>query len=338
MKVISRVGVDLSKSVFYVYGVDKSGNVQLSKSFKRQQFLHFISKLNCCEIVFEACSSSHYWARKVTSFGLQAKLINPAYVKPYVKTNKSDARDAEAICEAASRPNMRFVPVKSITQHDLQALHRIRERLVTQGTALSNQIRGILSEYGLVTRTGIPKLKVFIPAVLEDAENELTSLSRMMISDLYDELTLLETRVQCVSRDIQKIAASSDQCQLLISVPGIGPIISIAIIASIGDGTGFNNGRAFAVWLGVVPRQHSTGGKTKLLGISKHGNTYLRKILIQGAHSFLLRAKSKDDSFSKWAIRLKKQKGSLITSVAIANKLARITWAVLTTQTMYQAK
>ncbi len=289
-----------------------------------------------CAIGMESCGGAHHWARQLEARGFQVKLIAPQLVKPYVKSNKNDANDAEAICEAMSRPSMRFVPIKTVEQQDIQAAHRIRAGLIEQRTAKANQIRGLVSEYGLVAPKELLSLRRAIPCWLEDAENGLTLRFRNLLDGLWGDLRALDERVKELDSEISVIAANEPGAQALQQLRGVGPMIATALVVAIGDARQFANGRQFAASLGLTPRQHSSGGKDRLLGISKRGNTYLRTLLVHGARSALRTAKSKDDRLSQWATRLAERSHVNVASVALANKMARMAWAMLRNGTEYQ--
>jgi len=312
------MGIDLAKNSLQAYGVDDKGCKAVGKKFNRRQLMAYVVNLPVCTIAMEACASAHYWARLLKSYGHEVKLIAPQFVKPYVKSNKNDAADAEAICEAAQRPNMRFVAVKEIGQQDIQSIHRMRSLAVGQRTAQTNQIRGLLLEYGIGIPAGRSNLLKRLPEILEDAENGLTDLFREELFRLYEEL-----------RKIEQIAQADERMVRLQTIPGIGPKIATALLAAIGDIHAFKNGRQLAAWLGVVPRQNSTGGKTTLLGISKRGDVYLRQLIIHGARSTLLTVDRKTDHTSRWATALKGRRHTNIATVAMANKMVRVAFALL---------
>ena len=295
--------------------------------------LTYFQKLAPCLIGMEACGSAHYWARELEKMGHTVKLMAPQFVKPYVKSNKNDANDAEAICEAVARPTMRFVAIKTIEQQDIQAVHRIRSELVQQRTAKGNQIRGLLSEYGLVMGQRIEVLRKALPLLLEDAENGLTIDFRTLLEGLQQDLITLDERVDEMDKKIRLLASSNEDAKRLQQIPGIGPITATALICAIGDGKQFKRGRDLAAWLGLTPRQHSSGGKDRLLGISKRGDAYLRTLLIHGARSVLRVAGNKEDPRSRWIQSLCGRRNKNIAAVALANKNARIVWALLTKKT-----
>jgi transposase len=332
---IKRVGIDLAKQVFQVHGVDYQDKVVLRKQLRRNQLLSYFATLPPCLIGMEACGGAHHWARELQKLGHTVKLIAPQFVKPYVKSNKNDANDAEAICEAVGRPTMRFVSVKTIAQQDLQAVHRIRSELVRQRTAKVNQIRGFLAEYGLVVGRQVATLRRALPELLEDAENGLSFDFRALLEDLRQDLIRLDERVAEMDKKVHTLADSMPAAKLLQSIPGIGPISATAIVCAVGDGKQFKRGRDLAAWLGLTPRQQSSGGKDRLLGISKRGDTYLRTLLIQGAKSVLKVVDKKTDPRSLWLQNLCARKHKNIAAVALANKNARIAWALLSNETSY---
>jgi transposase len=284
---IKRIGIDLAKQVFQVHGVDAQEKAVLRKQLRRAQMLDYFQKLPPCLIGMEACSSAHYWGRELQKLGHTVKLMAPQFVKPYVKSNKNDANDAEAICEAVARPTMRFVAIKTIAQQDIQAIHRIRSELIHQRTAKVNQIRGLLGEYGLVVGRRVDVLRTALPLLLEDAENGLTIDFRVLLEGLQQDLIKLDERVDELDKKIKLLANSNTEAKRLLQIPGIGPMTATALVCAIGDGKQFKRGRDLAAWLGLTPRQHSSGGKDRLLGISKRGDAYLRTLLIHGARSVL---------------------------------------------------
>lgn len=304
MKII-RVGVDLAKNVFQVHGVDRNEKPVWKCKLKRSEWIKvLLEKIEPgCKIGMEACGGAHHWARKLEALGYTVKLIAPQFVKPYVKSNKNDAKDAEAICEAMSRPNMRFVSIKSVEQQDVQAVHRVRAGLMEQRIAKANQIRGPVSEYGLVAPIQVSHLRVAIPEWLEDAENGLTSRFRRLLNGLWSDLQSLDLRLKEMDREIAEIAAANPVAQRLQQLRGVGPMVATALLATVGDASQFKNGRQMAVSLGLTPKQSSSGGKEKLLGISKRGDPYVRSLLVHGARSVMKSAKGKDDRLSQWANR-----------------------------------
>lgn len=333
---ISTIGLDIAKEVFQVHGVDKMGKTVLKKRLSRKEVLPFLGNVPACLIGIEACGGSHYWHRQLTKLGHNVKLISPHFVKPYIKSQKNDANDAEGICEAVSRPTMRFVPPKSMEQQDIQSLHRIRERLIKERTALVNEIRGLLAEYGIVVKKGNAAIRKTLPLIIEDASNELTFLARESFQSLYEELKEKDQRVDAYTQKLETLFKENKACQRIAEIEGIGLITATAIVAAIGDATLFKNGRHVAAWLGLVPKQHSSGGKQTLLGITKRGDNYIRKCLVHGARSVVYRAKKKTDPRSCWINKIRLSGGPNKASVALANKNARIIWALLVREERYQ--
>jgi len=333
---IHTIGIDLGKTVFHLVGLNVHGEVVVRKKFSRKQLLRFTANLQVALIGMEACGGAHFLGRALREQGHEARLIPAQYVKPYVKTNKSDYIDAEAIAEAVARPTMRFVPIKSDDQLDLQSLHRVRERWVMRRTAVVNQIRGLLLERGITVRKGRCHLEAALPGVLEDATAKLSGALRLLLAQLQLELDQLALRVEEADALIQKIAQESEACRRLDAIPGIGPVTATAIIAAIGNGAAFGKGREFAAWVGLVPREHSTGGKQKLLGISKRGNSYLRQLFIQGARAVLQFREKQSSGLSAWLAQLTSRVHHNVAGVALANKLARIAWAVLAKGEVYR--
>ena len=297
---ITTIGMDLAKNVFQVHGADAKGKTAVKKVLKRAQVLPYFANLPPCLIGMEACGSAHYWARKLQALGHTVKLMAPQFVKPYVKTNKNDAADAEAICEAVTRPTMRFVPIKNGDQQAVLALHRARQSFVKARTAQANQIRGLLTEYGIVIPQGISHIATHLPDILEDGENGLPGVFRQLIDRLGLHLKELDHQVRELEIQIQAWHRANEDSRKLAQIPGIGPITASALVASIGDAKHFADGRQLAAWLGLVPRQHSSGGKQTLLGISKRGDTYLRTLLIHGARAVIRVAERKTDHMASW--------------------------------------
>jgi transposase len=329
MNKIGVLGVDLGKCVIHVYGVDSRGRQVLVKRFTRMKFREFLHRLPPCVVGMESGGGSHYWARLVLRLGHDARLIAPQYVTAFVQRNKNDWCDAQAICEAVQRPQMRFVTVKTLEQHELQMLHRMRSRVRDERTALVNQIRGFLLEFGVAVSCGRHVLLRRLPEVLEAADNELTDVTRELLWELYQELVALEARVGEFDARIEYHARDREPCRRLREVPGIGPLIATALLASAGDARQFDGARHFSASLGLVPRQHSTGGRPRLLGISKRGDKYLRTLLIHGARSVLRVASQRTDRLSRWALQVQKRRGTNVAVVALANKLARVAWVIL---------
>jgi transposase len=333
---VSILGIDIAKNVFQLHGVDKNGKTILKKRIYREGLLSYIAKLAPCLIAMEACSGSNYWNRRFVELGHTVKLISPQYVKPYVKTNKNDACDAEAICEAASRPNMRFVSAKNIEQQSIQSVHRVRERLIGNRTALVNQIRGLLAEHGIIAAKGISQIRKHLPRIVEDMENELTGSDRELFRDLYEEVRMLDEKIHSYDKKLEMIYKNNPVCQRLSAIEGLGIVTTTALIAAIGDARAFKNGRQMSAWLGLTPRQHSSGNKQVLLGISKRGDCYIRKLLVHGARAVVYRAQTKKDDRSKWIASLVERRGSNRACVAVANKNVRIVWSMLVNETCYK--
>ena len=336
---VTTLGLDLAKNVFQIHGVSELGKPVIKKQLKRNQMAEFFVNLPPCLIGMEACGGAHHWARKLQGFGHTVKLMAPQFVKPYVKTNKNDAADAEAICEAVARPNMRFVPIKNVEQQSVLALHRVRQGFVKARTAQANQIRGLLAEFGLIIPQSIGYIATRAPELIEDASNELPGAFRLLVQRLLDHLKELDRQVGELETQIQQWHRSSDVSSKLAQIPGIGPITASALVASLGDAKNFESGRQVAAWLGLVPRQHSSGGKQNLLGISKRGDTYLRTLLIHGARSVIYRAgqKVEPNKTCAWVNAVVERRNKNVAAVALANKNARIVWALLAHDRQYEA-
>jgi transposase len=337
MEKISALGIDLGKSAFQVHGVDAAGRTVIERRFTRQGLRAWLVRLQPCLIGMETCSGAHHWGRWLRKQGHEVRLMNPRYVKAYVKTNKNDARDAQAICEAVTRPSMRFVPVKAIEQQEVLMLHRVRSRLVADRTALANQVRGFLLEFGIAVNQGIRVLRRRLPEILEDAQNELGDEGRRLLAELREELVALDTRVAELDERVERQSQSDACCRRLQDVPGIGPLTASALVSTIGDPHHFSGGRHLAAWLGLVPRQDGTGGKIRLFGISKRGDRYLRTLLIHGARAALRTAGRRQDLHARWALRVEERRGRNVAIVALANKMARIVWALWAKQQPYAA-
>jgi transposase len=335
---ITVLGIDIAKLVFHVVGMDDSGHVVLRKRIARSELLTFIANLPPLRIGMEACGSAHYWARCFREHGHDVRLIAPQFIKAYVKSPKNDARDAEAICEAVPRPTMRLVPIKRIEQQDLQALHRIRERLMKARTALVNEIRGLLSEYGIVLPQSIAKFRALIVEKLEADQAKLTALSTEVFWHLYDEFLAVEKRLAYYDEKLTAMGQAHPECQRLQTIPGIGPVSATALIAAIGDVTQFKNGRQLAAWLGLVPREHSTGGQPRLLGISTRGDRSRRQLLVHGARATLRWVDTRSDERSRWLRALIARRGTNRAAVALANTNARIVWALLAYNQEYRVR
>ena len=334
---ITRMGIDLAKNVFQLHGVDKHEKVVVRKQLKRSQMLEMFVNKAPMLIGMEACGGANYWARELTKLGHTVKVMAPQHVKPYVKSQKNDKRDAEAICEAVSRPTMRFVSVKTEEQQDMQAIHRIRDRLVKARTALVNEVRGLLAEYGIViSHTGVPATRRGLLDAIEDAENGLTTKMRDILFNLNEEINEIENRIQHYLRQINLHCTQDDRVKRIIEIEGLGPISASAIVTAVGDAKQFKNGRDMAAWIGLVPTQHSSGGKEKLGGISKRGDKYLRTLLIHGARSVIRFSETKTDKRNVWVNELIARRNKNVATVALANKNARIIWSILAREECYR--
>jgi transposase len=331
---ITTVGLDLAKHVFQVHGIDADGATVVRKQLRRAQVLAFFSRLPSCLVGLEACATAHYWARELGALGHEVRLMPAQYVKAYVKRNKNDAADAAAICEAVRRPTMRFVPAKTADQQAAVLLHRGRERLVRQRTALVNALRAHLAEFGIIAPQGLRNVGKLIAIVRDEDDARLPNMARQVLQVLAAQIEHLETAVAAIEKQLMAWHKSNPVSQRLATIPGIGPIIATAIAATVVEPTAFRSGREFAAWLGLVPRQNSTGGKTRLGGISKRGNQYLRRLMINGASANLLRSKA--TNADPWVIGLRRRRPSLVVAVALANKTARIAWAVMHRDENYQ--
>lgn len=334
MKIVT-CGLDTAKNIFHFHGLTADNEVQ-RKVLKRKQLSAFFANLEPCVIGMEACGGSHYWARELTKLGHSVFLISPQFVKPYVKGNKNDYNDAEAICEAVTRPTMRFVGIKTQEQQDILMLHRVRENRVKQRTGLVNQIRGLLGEYGIIFNVGVENLREGLCELLGSEDERLSAVACEQFNALYEELLHQGDRVKQSDRAIKAVFNQCEACQRLATLPGIGFITATALVAYIGDISQFKDGRELSAYLGLVPRQHSSGGKTVLSGISKRGNTYLRTLLIHGARSVLRHLKGKEDGQSLWLASVSERRGHNKACVAQANKTARRVWALLSQGTSYQ--
>jgi transposase len=325
---VVRIGLDIAKSSFQVHGVDAHGKVVIRKQLTRGKVLSYFAQLPPCLMGLEACGGAHYWARELGKLGHDVRLMAVAMIQPYRTNQKNDQNDAEAICEAVSRPRTRFVPVKSEAQQAVLTVHRARELLVTERTALANQIRGLLMEYGVVIAQGIQRLRRELPERLAAAET-LPELVREVVGELRERLLGLDRRITDYDHRIEQLAKQNEATRRLMQVEGVGPITATAIVATIGNGHAFEHGRQFAAWVGLVPRQHSTGGKTVLGRITKHGNGYLRTLLIHGARAVLQFSAKRSDQKRRWVEAVRQRRGNNIAAVALAAKHARILWALL---------
>ncbi|MGM0702862.1 MAG: IS110 family transposase [Pseudomonadota bacterium] len=328
---IATIGIDIGKSKFHVCALDERGHVTLRKVFSRSGLIRFLANTPPARVATEACAGAHFIGRKAESFGHDARLLPAQYVKAYVKSQKNDYADAEAIAEAATRPTMRSVPVKPVDHQTLQLLHRQRSGWVAERTALANRIRAMLLEFGITVPKGIRQLRRNLPWVLEDGDNELPDRLRELITELWSDMIRLDERIEELTGELDTFARADPQTRLLLSIPGIGPITATALAASIGDANAFRKGRDLAAWLGLVPRQYSTGGQTRLLGIGKRGNRHLRMLLIHGARAVLrvVHTRNEEDALRRWVERISPRKHANVVAVALANKLARVVHGVL---------
>ena len=341
MRQVCQIGLDIAKQYFQVHGVDKHGKDVFNKKLKRKNVLSFFANLPPCLVGMEACGGAHYWAREIAKLdaGHTVRLISPRRVKPFVLNNKTDAADARAICEVVGRPSTRFVPIKTVEQQDLAAWHRMRERKIKERTALANQARAFLLEQGIIVAKGITHIRTFLPIVIEDLENRLSMPARDYLSELYAELVSCDELVKKYESRIISFAKNDEACKRLQKIPGIGPITATAIVAHAGDATEYKNGRAFAASLGLTPKEHSSGGKQKLLGISKRGNNTIRKLLIQGARivtRYALVAQENSYPTQAWIQAVATRRGRQRAAVALANKTARIIWNLLAKKEEYR--
>jgi transposase len=325
MEKITTVGIDLAKNVFSLHGVDSVGKTVLRRTVRRDRLVETVASLSPCLIGMEACSGAHEWGRRFQQHGHTVKLMAPKFVAPYRKSEKNDGNDAEAVCEAVTRPSMRFVPVKGAEQQALLAVHRVRQGFVVERTAIINRLRGLMSEFGVV----LPLRSVTVRRQAAQAAEGLPELARRAIDDLQAQLRLLDERIDAYDAQIHAQAKLSEPARRLMQIRGIGATTALAIVATVGNAREFKNGRQFAAWIGLVPGQYSTGGRSRLGHISKRGDAYLRNLLVQGARSVLQTAPAHQDRMSRWALQLQQRRGYYRTLVAIANKNARIAWALL---------
>ena len=335
---VTTIGVDLAKNVFQVHGIAENDDVLFNKPLRRAQFLPFFAKLEPCLIGMESCSSAHHWARELTALGHEVRLIPPMYVKPYVKRGKSDAIDAEAICEAVTRPTMRFVAIKTVEQQALLSLHRTRDLLVRQRTQLINGLRGLVAEFGVYIPRGLARVIGFAEDITLGEVLDLPDIGNEVIRNLSEQLMALHTRIRWYEERLKQVAKEDARVRLLRTIPGVGAVTASAIIASIGDGHQFRNGREFAAWLGLTPANKSSGGKEKLGRITKMGDQYLRSLLVVGMTSLVRQTRSHPERASKWLTSLLERKPARVATVAMANKTARIVWAVLTRDEPYSPR
>lgn len=336
MNKITTIGLDLAKNVFHLIGLDQHGKLVKRRMLRRRQLLNYFANLPPTLVAMEACSGAHYWARQLTELGHAVKLIPPQYVKPFVRGNKNDYNDALAIAEAVNRPDLRFVAVKTPAQQDIQALHRLRERRLADRTALCNQVRGLLAEYGLIFPKGINHLRQQLPLLASDETQGLSPLLRRQLARCYQQLQELDRHIDADTQELLRHSRQDQACQRLQTIPGFGPIVASVFHSVVGHGEAYRRGRDVSAALGLVPRQHSSGGKAVLLGISKRGDRYLRSLLAHGARSVVTQAARKDDRLSRWINRIRAERGFNKAVIALANKMARIGWAVLANNTTYR--
>jgi transposase len=333
---ITTMGIDLAKAVFQVHGVDVCGKAVLRKQLKRKDVPGFFTNLEPCLIGMEACGSAHYWARKLTTLGHTVRLMAPQFVKPYVKTNKSDRNDAEAICEAVARPNMDFVPVKTTEQQAVLALHRARQSFVKARTAQANQIRGLAAEFGMVIPQGIGHIAKRLAEILEDGENGLPGMMRQLLERLGENLKYLDRQVEELEGQIKRWHGQNEQSRKIEKIAGIGPLSASAFVATVGDVKSFKNARQVPAWLGMVPRHEGTGGRVRMGSISKRGDVYLRTLLIHGARAVIRHVERKPEQADGWLSKLIARRNKNVAAVALAAKNARIAWALLAHERSYE--
>lgn len=338
MNNITVLGIDLAKNTFQLIGVDNAHKVVMKKRCSREKLIEIVSTLKPCMILMEACGTSNHWGRVFTEMGHIPKLISPQHVTPYVKNHKNDYKDTEAIIEAGTRPRTEFVQIKTIEQQDIQSIHRVRERLVGNRIQASNQLRGLLLEYGIVITQGFSKLKQKMIELLSPENETLTVRIKEIVADAYEEFNTLSARIKFYDQKIEAISKQNDSCERLRTIPGIGPITSTAIYATMGNGSQFKNGRQMAANIGLVPKQHSSGDKQRLLGVTKKGNGDLKWLLIQGARAVMERSGTKTDKRSQWINNLAARKHSNVVATALANRMARMAWAILQGSEPYEAE
>jgi len=334
---IETLGIDIAKNVFQLHGVNHGGRAVLKRRVMRDQLLDALARIEPCTVVVEACTGAFYWARKFEALGHRVKIVSPQYVKPFVRRQKNDSNDAEAICTAARQSHMPFVPKKSLEQQDIQALHRARQRMVNHRTAVVSQIRGLLLDRGFAFAKSITRARRMVPEILSDLDNELTDLAREAIGELYDLFRDLDRRIASFDKKIDRVFRDSEVCKRIAGIKGVGPKTATAIVAAIGDGAEFKNGRHLAAWIGLVPRQFSSGDRKILMGISKRGSQHLRSLLVHGARAVVRTAPNKTDPNNQWVNQLRERRGFNRATVAVANKNARIIWAVLRTGEPYRS-
>ena len=336
MKEITTIGLDLAKRVFHLVGCDERGKVVVRKRLGRSQLRGYFARLSGVVVGMEACASAHYWARELGALGHEVRVVPAQHVKAFVRGQKNDYNDALAIAEAVVRPQMRCVAVKTVAEQDVQAVHRLRAQCVAARTALCNQVRGLLGEYGVVVTQGVGALRRHLPRLLEASDNGLSDFFRRLLAQAYRRLCELDEHVAAYTRELLHHSRQSDACRRLQTIPGFGPIVASGFHALVGNGRSYRRGRDVSAALGLVPRQHSSGGRSVLLGISKRGDRYVRMLLVHGARSVVCQAAGKDDRLSRWINRIRAKRGYNKATVALANKLARIGWAVLANRDVYR--
>ena len=329
MKKVTTIGLDIAKSVFQVHGIDAAGKVAIRKQLKRARVIPFFMKLPPCIVGIEACASSHHWARELMALGHEVKLMPPAYVKPYVKRQKNDAADAEAICEAVQRPNMRFVPIKQPEQQAGMVLHRTRHLLIRQLTAATNAIRAHLAEFGIVAPVGRRGVQALIGAIIDDADDRIPGLVRTCLMALVIQVQALKDQIRILDRRLIEWHRSNETCRRLDAIPGVGPALATALVASVADPKVFRSGRDFAAWVGLVPKQNSSGGREKLGNITKAGDRYLRSLFCAGALAVIRFVKKHGTKHRPWLTSLMDRRPIKVAAIALANKLARMAWAMM---------
>ncbi len=337
MEEVSTVGLDIAKSVFQVHGVSSGNTVVVRRQLKRRQVVAFFSSLKPCLIGIEACATGHYWARELVKLGHDVRLMPPRYVKPYVKRNKNDAADAEAICEAVTRPTMRFVPIKTEEQQSIMVLHKTRQMFIRQRTNLINAIRSHLAEFGIVAGIGRHGVDALLEVIAKDEDCPVPMEARACLSVLADQLGLIKRHILELDRRVMALHRTNSLSRRLEAIPGFGPLISTAIVANVPDPAAFRSGRDLSAWIGLVPKQNSSGGKEKLGGISKAGNRYLRQLLVVGALSVIRRAKQLGYTRHPWLVKLMERRSVKIAAVALASKMARTAWAMMRTGEEYRS-
>ena len=327
---VTTIGLDIAKQVFFVVGGDRHGHQVWRKRLRREQVGEFFAQQTPCRVGMEACGGAQYWARQLQAQGHEVKVMAPRHVQAFRRGQKNDYNDAGAICEAARQPAVRGVPLKSAAQQDLQALHRVRDGLVRQRTAVVNRVRGLLAEQGIVLAAGIGRFRRLVPALVEEAATPaLSGVVRQLVRQEYERVRTLDRDITALERDLGAASQADAACQRVHAIPGFGPIGTTALLGAVGDGRSFRSGRELAAWLGLVPRQHTTGGKPRLYGITKRGDKRLRALLIHGARAVVRHAAGKADPLSRWIRAVQARRGTNVATVALANKLARIAWVVL---------